>query len=292
MTIVQRFSLCLCCALYLYCSVASAQQPTQQRFLRFLGQRSVTTGTLLPTVEPFRAGVPTTASLVFAIMDSEGRVLKDDSTIIFLSLIGQNAADLVNNWEQNFVLSDSCFDVGYTGIGISIGCKRSPIPTRASAGFAEFSGLRLSGVARDNAVLLCSSATLQSTTVLVSLIGGKTKWLLPEQTKTGAPTVPGRYINDIFSSSGTANILGKISSIEIGKPFILNQDTADFRFITLRAVDRWKNSATFSTTISISLIGGTPPTDQYRTQLLGNSATTDPKTVHSILILRVTLVCS
>lgn len=276
MTIVQRFSLCLCAALYLCCGITSAQQPTQQRFLRFLGQRSVTTGTLLPTVEPFRAGVPTTASLVFAIMDSEGRILKDDSTIVTLSLQGQNP-DIYDR-DAYFALSNDCERLGgiFWCYPYMVTCLRSPIPARVSGGIAEFTGLRLSGKARVSALLVCSSATIMQTSLTVSLIGGQVAWFRFERMKNGQLTVPGRTIYDPFV--GNSALVGTNPLIEVGKPIVLGTDTTDYQYITVRGVDRFNNTATFSTTVTIQANGGYPPIDQIRTPLIGNILMTDPIT--------------
>jgi hypothetical protein len=281
MTIVQRFSLCLSAALYLCCGIVSAQQPTQQRFLRFLGQRSVTTGTLLPTVEPFRAGVPTTASLVFAIMDSEGRIVKDDSTVVSLSLVGQNSSD--NNREEYFTLSNAClrnegFNFCYP---YTVSCLQGPVPMRASSGLIEFVGLRISGKAKENAMLICSSATIEQTTVTVSLIGGKAAWFRFERMKNGQLTVPGKSYYDFFEKA-SADLTGTNPFIEVGKPVILGTDTNDYRYITVRAVDWWNNTATYSTTATIDASDGQPPIDQVRTLLVGNQAKTDPMTGRAI----------
>jgi hypothetical protein len=275
MTISLRSVLCLCAALCLCCGVVSAQQPTQQRFLRFLGQRSVTTGTLLPTVEPFRAGVPTTASLVFAIVDSEGRILKDDSTVVTLSLQGQNPD--IYDQDKYFVLSNDCERSSpYGSCSYFVTCQRSPIPVRVSGGIAEFTGLLLSGKARNNALLVCSSATIIQTTLTVSLIGGQVAWFRFERMKNGQLTVPGRTIYDQFV--GNSALMGTNPLIEVGKSIVLGTDTTDYQYITVRGVDRFNNTATFSTTVTISANGGVPPIDQQRTPLIGNVQTTDPIT--------------
>ncbi|MFY7998141.1 MAG: T9SS type A sorting domain-containing protein [Candidatus Kapaibacteriota bacterium] len=276
MTKVRRFLLCLSAALPLCCAILSAQQPTPQRFLRFLGQRSGTTGTFLPTVEPFRAGVPTTASLVFAITDREGRVLRDDSTIVFLSLLGQNS-----DWakrESYFALSDSCVEYGDACFSYTITCKQSPIPARASAGIVEYAGLQISGKARTNAILLCSSATIQQTTLTVSLIGGKTRWFRFETLKNGKLTVPGKvFYNDLFAEYGT-ELEGTSPFIEVGKPIILSSDTTDYQYITVRAVDSWNNDATFSTTVTINAFGQHLINNPWITVFSYNQVVTDPLT--------------
>jgi len=274
MTIVQRFSLCLCAALYLCCGITSAQQPTQQRFLRFLGQRSVTTGTLLPTVEPFRAGVPTTASLVFAIMDSEGRILKDDSTIVSLSLVGQNS----DRYDQEgyFTLSNNCIRNENFGFcyPYAVACQQGPIPAHASEGIIEFKGIRLSGKARENTFLVCSSATVVQTTLTVSLIGGKALWFTFERMKDGRVTVPGKTIYD--GSSTSRELIGTAPFIEVGKPVLLGTDTTDHQYITVRAVDQFYNVATLSTTVTITASGWS--IDQTRTPLIHQVARTNPIT--------------
>lgn len=257
-----------------------AQNPQhQQRFLRFLGQRSVTTGTILPNIEPFRAGVPTTASLVFAIIDRNGQILRDDSTIVYLSLVGQNNSNSWTNPSEYFVLSDSCVTQLDIFLGWRTSCKQSPIPLRIRGGIAEFVGLRLSGKVRNNAIFLCTSATAQATAITVSLIGGKASWLSPELSKTGALSVPGRYYDDLFPIMGTtASLWGTTSTIEVGKPIILGQNSNDHQYLTLKAIDRWHNTATVSTTVTIVVGGGTPPTNQLFTPLLGNQENTDPVT--------------
>ncbi len=275
MTRVRRFLLCLFAVLPCCWTVLSAQQTTPQRFLRFLGQRSGTTGTLTTTVEPFRAGVPTTASLGFVITDREGRILRDDSTIVMLSLPSQT--NYFGDRETYFSLSDSCtrnegFSFCYP-YGVS--CKQSPIPARASAGIIEYTGLRLSGKARKNAILLCSSATIEQTTLTVSLIGGKAKWFRFETLKNGKLAVPGKSIYDIFAAN-TRELEGTEPLIEVGKPIIISSDTTDYQYITVRAVDSWNNTATFSTTVTINAIGSS--TSQLRNFFFGGQEVTDPMT--------------
>ncbi len=228
----------------------------------------------MPTVEPFRAGVPTTASLVFAIMDSEGRVVRDDSTVVTLSLQGQNIA---GESEGMFTLSDSCQILGGSQcFAVVIGCQLGPIPMRASSGVVEFTGLRLSGKSTTQAVLTCSAATLNSTVLTVSLIGGKVRWFQFERMKNGLLTVPGKFFGDLFGT--VKDIIGTSPFIEIGKSVIIGTDSTDYRYITIRAVDWWNNTATIPTTVGIFASGGTPPIDQQRSPLLGQMANTDPKT--------------
>lgn len=267
MTIVQRFSLCLYAALFLCCGTVSAQQPTQQRFLRFLGQRSVTTGTLLPTVEPFRAGVPTTASLVFAIMDSEGRILKDDSTEAFLRLPdslainGNGYGSEPRLWQTDTVAR--VFDGTLSGnYRIPAGFARA----KSKAGMLEFYGLRIIGKAHPSMVLHCTAANTQTTSLTISLIGGYRFSEVIPKLKNGKCAIPGISFGE----------LGAIPYITVGKPVQFNNsDSSDYNYITLQVVDRWGNGSPFSTTATIQLAGGKPPVDQQRTPTIGNTAMSD-----------------
>lgn len=269
MTIVQRFSLCLYAALYLCCGIVSAQQPIQQqRFLRFLGQRSVTTGTLLPTVEPFRVGVPTTASLVFAIMDSEGRILKDDSTEAFLRLPDSLATTgIVYGNDPRLWQTDSVMRVRY---GILYGNYRTPggfARVKSKGGILEFYGLRIIGKAHPNMPLYCTAANIQTTSVSVSLIGGYGLIVIISKLKNGKRAIPGLSYG---------NEQGAIPFITVGEPVQFhNSDTSDYNYITAQVMDHWGNIPSFPTTATISMAGGTEPIDQIRTPSIGNVAMTD-----------------
>jgi hypothetical protein len=267
MTIVQRFSLCLCAALYLCCGVVSAQHSTQQRFLRFLGQRSVTTGTLLPTVEPFRAGVPTTASLVFAIMDSEGRILKDDSTEAFLRLPdslavnGSGYGSEPRLWQTDAVTR--VFDGTLSGnYRIPAGFARA----KSKAGMLEFYGLRIIGKAHPNMILHCTAANTQTTSLSISLIGGYRFGEVIPKLKNGKCAIPGTSFGE----------QGAIPYITVGQPVQFNNpDSSDYNYITLKVVDRWGNGSSFPTTATIQIAGGEPAVDQQRTPTIGNTAMSD-----------------
>ena len=226
MTIVQRFSLCLCAALCLCCGVVTAQQPTQQRFLRFLGQRSVTTGTLLPTVEPFRAGVPTTASLVFAIVDSEGRIAKDDSTNAVLAVTDTTLLS------DAFLCGSSWFNV----------------TERSTSGVIEFNNLTICGYSPSTLQLQCSSTTANTTTITISLLGGYPSSGSFAQLKNGKYAAPGVMANN-------PTYQGVIPSIELGKPVRFNNpDKSDYNHITVRVFDRSGNIPSFSTTVTLIII--------------------------------------
>jgi hypothetical protein len=226
MTISLRSMLCLCAALCLCCGVVSAQQPTQQRFLRFLGQRSVTTGTLLPTVEPFRAGVPTTASLVFAIMDSEGRVLKDDNQ-------SEAFIGIVNILPSYYPRIDAPF--------------RSEKKSRATSGIIEFNNVSVSGNAASALTVLCTSASTISTSIIISLVGGYPDRHSFERLKNGRYAVPGIIENN-------PNFPGVIPSITLGKPVHFNIPyQGGYNHITLRLLDGYGNIPSFSTTVTLSI---------------------------------------
>ena len=268
MTIVQRFSLCLCASLYLCCGIVSAQQPTQQqRFLRFLGQRSVTTGTLLPAVEPFRAGVPTTASLVFAIMDSEGRILKDDSTEAFLRLpdslaINGSGYDSEPRLWQTDAVTRTFDGTLFGNYRIPAGFARA----KSKAGMLEFYGLRIIGKAHPNMILHCTAANTQTTSLTISLIGGYRFGAVIPKLKNGKCAILGTSFGE----------QGAIPYITVGQPVQFNNpDSSDYNYITLKVVDRWGNGSSFPTTATIQIAGGWPPVDQQRTPTIGNTAMSD-----------------
>jgi hypothetical protein len=271
MTISLRSLLCLCAALCLCCGVVSAQQPTQQRFLRFLGQRSVTTGTLMPTVEPFRAGVPTTASLVFAIMDSEGRILKDDSTEAFLRLPDSLSFDRIK--QPALVQTDSVMRSWFDGAMYGRYKQVSGfVKVQAKSGLLEFKGIRIAGKANNNMLLHCTAANIQSTSLSVSLIGGYGWRDLFVKLKNGKQAVPGR----VYTDSYTDTEQGAVQSITVGRTVQFNNsDSADYNHIAVQILDPWDNPISFSTTVTISLAGGTPPVDQQRTPTLGSRVLTN-----------------
>lgn len=226
MTISLRSMLCLCAALCLCCGVASAQQPTQQRFLRFLGQRSVTTGTLLPTVEPFRARVPTTASLVFAITDSEGKIVKDDSTNAVLSVTG---ATLLSN-------------------AFLCGSSWLKMTQRSTSGIVEFNNLSICGYSAPTLQLQCSSTTATATSITISLLGGYAWAGSFAQLKDGKYAAPGLMANN-------PTYQGVIPSIELGKPIRFNNpDKNDYNHIAVRVFDEFDNIPSFSTTVTLIIM--------------------------------------
>ena len=267
MTTPQSSFTCLCAALLLCFGTLPAQQSTQQRFLRFLGQRSVTTGTLMPTVEPFRAGVPTTASLVFAIMDSEGRILKDDSTEAFLRLPDSLATTgIVYGNDPRLWQTDSVMRVRY---GILYGNYRTPggfARAKSKGGILEFYGLRIIGNIHPHMPLHCTAANIQTTSVSVSLIGGYGLIVIISKLKNGKRAIPGLSYGE----------QGAIPFITVGEPVQFhNSDTSDYNYITAQVLDYWGNIPSFSTTATISMAGGTEPIDQIRTPSIGNVAMTD-----------------
>ncbi len=268
MTISTRSVLCLCLCLTLclcFCALAAQEPPTQQRFLRFLGQRSVTTGTLLPTVEPFRAGVPTTASLVFAIMDKEGRILKDDSTEAFLRLSDSLTFDQIK--QPALVQTDSVLRSWFDGAIYGRYKQTSGfVKVQAKLGLLEFKGIRIAGKANNNIPLHCTSANIQSTSLSVSLIGGYGSRELFVKLKSGRQAVPGTVYGE---QGATQNII-------VGQPVqFSNPDLADYNHIAVQILDHWDNPISFSTTVTISLVGGTPPVDQLRTPILGSRVLTN-----------------
>ncbi len=266
MTTPQRFFTCLCAALLLCFGTLPAQQSTQQRFLRFLGQRSVTTGTLTPTVEPFRAGVPTTASLVFAIMDSEGRIVRDDSTEAFLRLPDSLAFDQMK--QPALVQTDSILRSWYDGAIYGKYKQTSGfVKVAAKAGILEFLGIRLAGKATRNIALRCTSANIESTSLSVSMIGGYGWQELFVKLKNGKYAAPGLVGN---------REQGVIETITIGQTVqFKNPDTTDYNHIAVQILDHWGNPISFSTSVTISLAGGAPPVDPIRTPTIGRSAMTN-----------------
>lgn len=245
---MQRSFTCLCAALLLCFGVLPAQQPTQQRFLRFLGQRSVTTGTLLQTVEPFRAGVTTTASLVFAVTDSEGKILKDDGTNAVLAVTGAT------------LLSDAF-------LCISSGFKMTQ---RSTAGIIEFNNLTVCGYTVPTLLKLqCSSTTANATTITISFLGGYPSFGSFVQLNNGKYAVPG-LITDNPAYQGA------IPSIELGKPVRFNNlDKSDYNYIVIRVLDRFSNTPSFSTTVTLIITNNGYPYIDTTRRLTGNIAWTN-----------------
>jgi len=278
MTISLRFLLCLCAALCLCCGVASAQQPTQQRFLRFLGQRSVTTGTLLQTLEPIRCGLPAASPLVFAMTDAAGQIIRDDSSIVTLSLVEQFIPIVsdTNIADKIYILADKCVSEYRIGSCFSEGirCQQGPIPQRLSAGIIEFNGITIYGTIKPSLTLLCSSANVnvRATTANVSLIGGAPIGAFFAKTKSGKLAVPG---------ISTGDVLGFTPFAEVGTKLTLhNPDSTDFNYVTIKITDIWLNPTSFSTTVTLNLYA----VDDYRNNYVrevvakGHIVKSDPAT--------------
>ena len=275
---MQRSFTCLCAALLLCFSALHAQQPPQQRFLRFLGQRSVTTGTLLQTVEPIRCGLPATSPLVFAMTDAAGQIIRDDSSIVTLSLVEQFIPIVsdTNIADKIYILADKCVSEYRIGScsGDGIRCQQGPIPQRLSAGIIEFNGITIYGTIKPSLTLLCSSANVnvQATSVNVSLIGGTPYGAFFAKTKSGKLAVPG---------ISTGDVLGFTPFAEVGTKLTLhNPDSTDFNYVTIKITDIWLNPTSFSTTVTLNLYA----VDDYRNNYVrevavkGHIVKSDPAT--------------
>lgn len=247
MTIMQRSFTCLCAALLLCFGALHAQQPAQQRFLRFLGQRSVTTGTLLQTVEPFRSEVMTTASLVFAVTDSEGKILKDDSTEAVLAVTGAT------------LLSDAFL----------CGSSWLKMTQRSTSGIIEFNNLSICGYSAPTLQLQCTSTTANATTITISFLGGYPSFGSFVQLNNGKYAVPGLITNNPAYQ-------GIIPSIELGKPVRFNNpDKTDYNYIAIRVLDRFGNIPSFSTTVTLRIENNGYPYMDTTRRLSGNIAWTN-----------------
>jgi hypothetical protein len=267
--------LCLCAALCLCCGVVSAQQPTQQRFLRFLGQRSVTTGTLLPVVEPIRCGLPAASPLVFAVTDAAGQIIRDDSSIVTLSLVEQFIPIVsdTNILDKYYTIADKCVsEIDWCSF-TRVECQMGAISRRFSSGIVEYDGVTIYGKVKPLLTLVCSSANVQATTVSVSLIGGGPLGVFFEKTKSGKLAVPG------IASGG---IPGFIPYIEVGKKVVLNNpDSSDLNHISIKITDSWGNYTSFATSIWLSIYDinrGSVSPFNGDVMALGNNALSDPAT--------------
>jgi hypothetical protein len=219
-------------------------------------------------VEPFRVGVPTTASLVFAIMDSEGKIVKDDSTEAFLRLPDSLATTgIVYGNDPRLWQTDSVMRVRY---GILYGNYRTPggfARAKSKGGILEFYGLRIIGNIHPNMPLHCTAANIQTTSVSVSLIGGYGLIVIISKLKNGKRAIPGLSYGE----------QGAIPFITVGEPVQFhNSDTSDYNYITAQVMDHWGNIPSFPTTATISMGGGTPYyIDGIRTPSIGNVAMSD-----------------
>ena len=192
----------------------------------------------MPTVEPFRAGVPTTASLVFAVTDSEGKILKDDSTNAVLAVTGAT------------LLSDAFL----------CGSSWLKMTQRSTSGIIEFTNLSICGYSTPTLKLQCSSTTANATTITISLLGGYPWAGSFVQLKNGKYAAPGVMANNPIYQ-------GAIPSIELGKPVRFdNPDKSDYNHIAVRIFDKFDNIPSFSTTVTLIII---PYVDTTR-RLTGN----------------------
>jgi hypothetical protein len=230
---------CLC--------VGTLDLSAQQRFLRFLGQRATTGATLQQGLDVFRAGEPTTATLVFAVTDAAGQVVSTDNTTeAFLDI----APELKDN--RDLQHSPSPY---LPPPNIQVGCgvprigyfytSSVPFKQRSKAGIIEFSNFGVLGKSMPSFQFFCTSATANGVSVNAVLLGGQAERLEVDTLKNGKLAMPGIAS---YNSKGSP-----LPFVEIGKTVQFNNpDTTDLNWITLRAYDKYGNIPSIPSIASIS----------------------------------------
>lgn len=231
--------------------VFTTNAPAQQRFLKVLGQRpsNELSASLSPTINPFHAAIPTNATVIVAVVDADGNILTDENCL-YVSL----RLALPDDEQAQF--------------------KRTVFPSegvRVQNGIIAFAGIRLDGTATSALPLLFvpSDSTVQSTSTIVELRGGK-----PSITMV---RLSGQDIhNAALRKNISSTVLGgTIPSIQVGKPARMLFPNGMTDIIAVAVRDRFGNIPSFSTTVTIGLLGGNPILTGESLFFLNNRTTSD-----------------
>lgn len=252
-------------------------------------------------IGPFKAGIPTCATIIGEVLDELGNVAQFAPSTGAAIVLGQVSNGVLGPWNTG-VPSLFSGQWGYPG---------GKIGAVSRGGRFEWANVRLDGTAsttvtmtlvndlvdidggvpRPNPASHLGYADPQP--VQVSLQGGFpfSNATFATQHINSSPdvlgkiypgaqgpfAVPGRvawcYFCDTSKTSGYA---GSVSYIEVAKTVVLPYSSPGYSAITGIVKDRFGNYASFPTVATISIAGGLPPVDQIRTPLVGQVSENKP----------------
>jgi hypothetical protein len=244
-------------------------------------------------IGPFKAGVPTCATIIGEVLDELGNVAQFAPSTGAALVVGQVSNGTLGPWNTGVPLLFSGTS-GYPG---------GKIGAVSRGGRFEWTNVRLDGIASTTVTLTLANDIVDSATnritpnpaprlgygdpqpVQVSLQGGfPFSATFATQNVNNSPDVLGKiypgaegpfavpgavawcYYCDTSRATGYA---GSTSYIEVGKTVVLPYSAPGYSSITCIVKDRFGNYASFPTVATISISGGSPPVDQQRTPLLG-----------------------
>jgi hypothetical protein len=243
-------------------------------------------------IGPFKAGVPTSATIIGEVLDDVGAIAQLAPSTGAALVVGQVGGGL-GPWNTGV---PSLFS------GTS-GYPEGKIGAVSRGGRFEWANVRLDGIASTTVTLTLANDIVDSLTnlitpnpaprlgyadpqaVQVSLQGGfPFSATFATQHVNNSPDVPGKIYPGAqgpfavpgrvawawyFGESGYA---GSTPYIEVGKTVVLPYSAPGYSAITGIIKDRFGNYASFPTVATISISGGSPPIDQQRTPLVGQQA--------------------
>lgn len=243
-------------------------------------------------IGPFKAGVPTSATIIGEVLDDVGAVAQFAPSTGAALVVGQVGGG-AGPWNTGV---PSLFS-GTTGY------PDGKIGAVSRGGRFEWANVRLDGVASTTVTLTLANDIVDSLTnrispnpaprlsygdpqpVQVSLQGGfpfSVTFATQNMNNTGATKLypgaqgpfaaPGRV--EGYDGSIPTNATGvPTNGIVVGQTVYFPYATPGFSAITVIVKDRYGNYASFPTTATISITIGSPPVDQQRTPLVGQVAT-------------------
>ncbi|MBL7993461.1 MAG: T9SS type A sorting domain-containing protein [Candidatus Kapabacteria bacterium] len=244
-------------------------------------------------IGPFKAGVPTSATIIGEVLDDVGAVAQFAPSTGAALVVGQVGGGLGpwNTGVPSLFLGTNGYPDGKIG-AVSRG------------GRFEWANVRLDGIASTTVTLTLANDIVDSLTnrispnpaprlgygdpqpVQVSLQGGfPFSVTFATQNVNNSPDVPGKIYPGAqgpfavpgavasIPALGIIGYAGSIPYIEVGKTVNFPYASPGYSFITGIINDRFGNFASFPTTATISISGGSPPVDQQRTPLVGQTGT-------------------
>jgi hypothetical protein len=220
---------------------------------------------------PFKAGVPTVATIIADIVDIFGDVVTTGTSTQASLVVG----NIIPEWRRQWLSTES-----------------SAVSTSSNGRF-EWRDVQIEGLAGTTLTLQVRHASLTQCGchVQVSLQGGFPFFatfatqavsldssLILYPRAQGPFAVPGVIGGYPSLEQGAKRPLygydGSVSAIVVGeKVQFPHRGIGTYPAIALHVEDRFGNAATFSTTVTLQLNGGNPPVDQLLTPVLGNTAT-------------------
>ncbi|MBD1207153.1 MAG: T9SS type A sorting domain-containing protein [Ignavibacteria bacterium] len=240
-------------------------------------------------IGPFKAGIPTCATIIGEVLDELGNVAQFAPSTGAALVVGQVGGGL-GPWNTGVPALFSR----------TTGYPSGKIGAVSRGGRFEWANVRLDGVASTTVTLTLTNDLVDKDDgvprpnpasqlvyadpqpVQVSLQGGfpffatfATQHInnspdVPGMIYPGAQgpfAVPGTVASDPWN--GITGYAGSTPYIEVGKTVVLPYSSPGYSSITGIVIDRFGNYASFPTTATISIAGGSPPVDQQRTPLVG-----------------------